>query len=83
MLTFSFPQKITECAQHFDSISLREHLLISLNNPQLLRQNLFDENHKFKVDKIKERDSHQTSNNEIDVKHVSTNALYAIQSIHI
>ncbi|CAB0038113.1 unnamed protein product [Trichogramma brassicae] len=34
---FAYPvSQMVECIQHFDSTSLREHLLLSLKNPQLL-----------------------------------------------
>ncbi|XP_001601258.1 spatacsin [Nasonia vitripennis] len=67
---FGYPiNQITECVQNFDSISLKEHLLLSLNNPQLLRQSLSNGNHKLKNEKIRERDSRQTLYNEIGVKY--------------
>ncbi|XP_011500198.1 PREDICTED: spatacsin [Ceratosolen solmsi marchali] len=57
---FSYPiHQMLQCVQNFESIALREHLLLSLNNNQLLDKHLFNENENVKDNGIEENDSFQ------------------------
>ncbi|XP_058809210.1 spatacsin [Phymastichus coffea] len=65
---FSYPvNQITECVQHFSSPSLKEHLLLSLNNPHILRHSSFIENKKPNSERNKEK-YRRTSSRDLELK---------------
>lgn len=64
---YYFNRQITECVQHFENAGFKEHLLLSLNNPHILRHCSFNENKKSKGEKNKEK-YRRISSRELELK---------------